>query len=226
MVCGPVILNATTIKKIMNCNISFRLFAVCSFVFFVHGALLAGVGERTWNAGQGGKTNIILTFTDDQGYGDWNSHGHRLLKTSHADQLRDRSVSFENFYVSPSCSPMRPCDSLNCTTENYAFPCATLHNIDKGEKKAIYTEQNAPYHWGVTSPGHWALFDVKKDSRCKIDLAKAEPEPVAAMAAAYDKWWDNLYPVMVERGGAREFVCNVLTSDKAKGATAEAKPAR
>ena len=223
---GLVILKATTIKKFMNRIISFRCFAVFGFVFFVHGALLAGPGERTGHAGRGDKPNIILLLTDEQGYGDRSSHAHRLMKTPHADQLRDRSVGFENFYVSPSCSPTRPCDSLKSTTDNYAFQCATLHNVEKGEKKAIYTEQNAPYHWGVTPPGHWALFDVKKDSCCEKDLDQAEPERVAAMAAAYDKWWDNLYPVMVERGGDREFVWNVPTSDKAKGATAEAKPAR
>ena len=26
------------------------------------------------------------------------------------------------------------------------------------------------------------------------------------MAAAYDTWWDNLYPVMIERGGDVELV--------------------
>jgi hypothetical protein len=46
------------------------------------------------------------------------------------------------------------------------------------------------------------------------------------MAAAYGKWWDAVYPVMVERGGDREFVWNVPTSDKTKGTTQETKPAR
>jgi hypothetical protein len=49
---------------------------------------------------------------------------------------------------------------------------------------------------------------------------------VAALAAAYGKWWDAVYPVMVERGGDREFVWNVPTSDKAKGTTEETKPSR
>jgi len=26
------------------------------------------------------------------------------------------------------------------------------------------------------------------------------------MAAAYDKWWDDLYPVMIKRGGDDELV--------------------
>jgi len=53
------------------------------------------------------KPNIILVLTDDQGYGDLSIHGHPFLKTPHLDQMRAESVSFDNFYVSPSCSPTR-----------------------------------------------------------------------------------------------------------------------
>lgn len=51
--------------------------------------------------------NIIFILTDDQGYGDLGRHGHPLLKTPHTDRLHDESVRFDNFYVSPSCSPTR-----------------------------------------------------------------------------------------------------------------------
>ena len=51
--------------------------------------------------------NVILILTDDQGYGDLAAHGHPQLKTPHLDRLRAESVRFENFYVSPSCSPTR-----------------------------------------------------------------------------------------------------------------------
>ena len=51
--------------------------------------------------------NIILILTDDQGYGDCGRHGHPLLKTPNMDRLQDESVRFDNFYVSPSCSPTR-----------------------------------------------------------------------------------------------------------------------
>ncbi|NIP87095.1 MAG: sulfatase-like hydrolase/transferase, partial [Planctomycetales bacterium] len=53
------------------------------------------------------KPNIIFILTDDQGYGDVGRHGHPLLKTPHIDRLYDQSVRFENFYVSPACSPTR-----------------------------------------------------------------------------------------------------------------------
>ena len=56
---------------------------------------------------QAKKPNIIFILTDDQGYGDVNAHGHPYLKTPHMNQLRTESVSFDNFYVSPSCSPTR-----------------------------------------------------------------------------------------------------------------------
>jgi arylsulfatase A-like enzyme len=51
--------------------------------------------------------NVIFILTDDQGYGDLGRHGHPLLKTPHLDRLHDESVRFDNFYVSPSCSPTR-----------------------------------------------------------------------------------------------------------------------
>ena len=59
------------------------------------------------NKPQESKPNIIFILTDDQGYGDLGRHGHPLLKTPHTDRLHDESVRFDNFYVSPSCSPTR-----------------------------------------------------------------------------------------------------------------------
>ena len=53
------------------------------------------------------KPNFIFILTDDQGYGDVNAHGHPYLKTPNMNRLRSESVSFDNFYVSPSCSPTR-----------------------------------------------------------------------------------------------------------------------
>ena len=76
----------------------------------------------------------------------------------------------------------------------------------------------------MTPPGHWALFDVKKDPGCQNDLAAAEPERAATMAAAYDAWWDKTYPVMVERGGDAEIVWSKVQQDlidKKKAAKAQ-----
>lgn len=104
----------------------------------------------------------------------------------------------------------RPCDNPNCNSDTYGFQCVTLRNVEKGAKSAQYTKNNAQLHWGVTPPGHWALYDVKNDPGCQNDLADADPARAAAMAAAYEEWWNAVYPVMVERGGDRDLVWNKL----------------
>ena len=53
------------------------------------------------------KPNVIFILTDDQGYGDLSAHGHPLLKTPNFDRMHNEGVRFDNFYVSPSCSPTR-----------------------------------------------------------------------------------------------------------------------
>jgi len=95
----------------------------------------------------------------------------------------------------------RPCDRPDCTPEVRGDQCATLRASEKGVTSAVYTATNALFHWGVTPPGQWALFDTKKDPACQSDLAASQPDRAKAMAAAYDQWWDDVYPVMVERGG-------------------------
>jgi arylsulfatase A-like enzyme len=69
--------------------------------------VLNAVAERPANPAPAGKPNVVFILTDDQGYGDVERHGHPLLKTPHMNRLYDESVRFDNFYVSPSCSPTR-----------------------------------------------------------------------------------------------------------------------
>lgn len=99
----------------------------------------------------------------------------------------------------------RPCDNPQCGEKN-GQQCQTLRGVEKGGTSANYTKENAQFHWGVTPPNHWALFDVKKDPGCQNDLAISESKRSKTMAAAYDAWWDEIYPVMVERGGDAEIV--------------------
>ena len=78
--------------------------AACAAFSLIHPANAA---EPTAPA----KPNILFIITDDQGYGDWSTNGHPLLKSPHVDKLTAESVRLENFYVSASCSPTRgrPC---------------------------------------------------------------------------------------------------------------------
>ena len=68
-------------------------------------------------------------------------------------------------------------------------------------ERALTAKEKAAFHWGVTPAGRWSLFDLATDPKCDRDLSKAKPDLTTKLAAAYDKWWDDLYPTMIEKGG-------------------------
>jgi arylsulfatase len=54
------------------------------------------------------KPNIVILFTDDQGYGDVGVYGSTTLKTPHLDTMAHEGMMFTNFYVAASnCTPSR-----------------------------------------------------------------------------------------------------------------------
>jgi hypothetical protein len=283
-------------------------------------ATLLLVPNYALHASDAAKPNILFILTDDQGYGDVARHGHPLLKTPNIDALHDQSVRFENFHVSPSCSPARaalmtgmhefrngvthttlprehlnkdsvllpqllksavyrtgfigkwhlgndgdyapdkrgfdwcstniggpgvhfdpvivrnrkreprkgyragvklaashkyamasvrsgdhllvrshPCDDPAC--ESFSSQCTTRRSVEKGATRATYTEDNAQFHWGVTPRGRWSLYNLKTDAGCIKDLASQEPELTAKLPAAYEPWWNSVYPEMIRLGG-------------------------
>jgi arylsulfatase A-like enzyme len=56
---------------------------------------------------QAERPNVIIVLTDDQGYGDFGATGNKIIETPHIDAMAKRSVLWDNFYVSPVCSPTR-----------------------------------------------------------------------------------------------------------------------
>ena len=53
------------------------------------------------------RPNVIVLFTDDQGYGDLSVHGNPILETPNLDKLHNESIRFSNFHVAPVCTPSR-----------------------------------------------------------------------------------------------------------------------
>ncbi len=92
-----------------------------------------------------------------------------------------------------------PCSSAECL--KYASQCTTLRQVKSGSRRATYTKDNAAFHWGVTAPGHWSLFDLAHDMKCELDLSSSKPDITTKLAVAYENWWDGLYPAMIEHGG-------------------------
>lgn len=68
------------------------------------------VGPIVANSAQerpGGRPNVLMILTDDQGYGDLSLHGNPFIRTPHLDRLGEESVRFDRFYVSSVCAPTR-----------------------------------------------------------------------------------------------------------------------
>ncbi|MGI9445309.1 MAG: sulfatase-like hydrolase/transferase, partial [Rubripirellula sp.] len=53
------------------------------------------------------KPNILIIFTDDQGYGDVGCYGSEQNKTPRLDQLAAEGTRFTSFYSQTVCGPSR-----------------------------------------------------------------------------------------------------------------------
>jgi hypothetical protein len=112
------------------------------------------------------------------------SHKYAMCAVRKGDYLLLRSAECQD----PVCA-------------NFQSQCTTMRAVRNGLTTTTYAYGTAQEHWGVTALGHWMLVDVKKDPACRTDLSKQQPELVSELIAAYDHWWDELYPVMIARGG-------------------------
>jgi len=92
-----------------------------------------------------------------------------------------------------------PCNEPKCN--KYISQCTTLRLIQRGIESHTYTDGNAQFHWGISPPGRWMLFNSKTDPACRHDLSKKHPLLVKQMTEAYDDWWDGVFRQMIAAGG-------------------------
>lgn len=79
--------------------------------------------------------------------------------------------------------------------------CTFLRKTEAGAETETYTNGNAQFHWGVSAKDRWSLYDTKNDPGCTQDLFFDKYELALKLGAAYDAWWDNVFPTMIELGG-------------------------
>lgn len=66
--------------------------------------------------------NVILIFTDDQGYNDLGCYGSKTIKTPNIDQMAQEGIRFTDFYVGSSfCSPSRAALLTGCYPGRIGF---------------------------------------------------------------------------------------------------------
>ena len=84
-------------KQTHSSRTAFSLPALSLLLLFSCGAQLAAV-ERP---------NILIIFTDDQGYADLACYGNKKNKTPRMDQLAKEGTRFTSFYAQSVCGPSR-----------------------------------------------------------------------------------------------------------------------
>lgn len=94
----------------------------------------------------------------------------------------------------------RPCEDNSACLKQLS-QCTFLRKTEAGATSETYTDGNAQFHWGVSAKDRWALYDTKNDPACLEDLYFDEYELAMKLSAAYDSWWDEVFPTMIELGG-------------------------
>ena len=75
--------------------------AICTLAL----ALIAASISHAQNAPV--QPNILIIFTDDQGYADLGCYGNETNKTPRLDQLAQEGTLFTSFYAQTVCGPSR-----------------------------------------------------------------------------------------------------------------------
>jgi len=104
--------------------------------------------------------NIVLIFTDDQGYQDLGCYGSQKIKTPNIDQMAKEGARFTNFYVSqPVCSASRASLLTGCYANRIGISGAFMPNVGKGlhPKEETIAEILKPLGYATAIYGKWHL---------------------------------------------------------------------
>ncbi|MDC3132770.1 sulfatase [Flavobacteriaceae bacterium] len=111
------------------------------------------------------KTNFIVIFADDLGYGDLSSFGHPSIKTPHLDQMAIEGQRWTNFYVASSvCTPSRAALLTGRLPFRSGMTNVLFSNSKDGipQKEITLAEQLKTAGYATACIGKWHLGDQKK----------------------------------------------------------------
>ncbi len=114
------------------------------------------------------KTNFIVIFADDLGYGDLSSYGATAHRTPHLDRMAAEGIRFTDFYVPmPFCGPSR----ASILTGRYPFrhtlvsnpsPDAGKNDIGLPPEEITIAEMLKPLGYAASAIGKWHLGHVDR----------------------------------------------------------------
>jgi arylsulfatase A-like enzyme len=138
--------------------------------------------------------NIVLLLIDDMGYGDIAAHGNPLIKTPNFDRLRSQSLSFDDFLVSPTCSPTRAA-LMTGMHELHSGVTHTIAGRNRMDLDAVTLPQvlkRAGYHTAIFGKWHLGIEEeAYRPYRRGFDIALNEPR---------DNQRSHYDPVLIRNG--------------------------
>ncbi len=82
--------------------------------------------------------NVVLIFTDDQGYGDLSIYGSETINTPHLDALAKSGMRFTDFHVASSvCTPSRAALLTGCYPDRVGLPNVLFPNGEWGSNANV-----------------------------------------------------------------------------------------
>jgi len=108
------------------------------------------------------RPNIVIIFTDDQGYADLGCYGAKGFQTPNIDKMAGEGMRFTSFYVaSPVCSPSRAALLTGCYPVRVGVP-AVLRPISPSgldPKEITIAEILKNQGYATACVGKWHVGD-------------------------------------------------------------------
>ncbi|MGC1240702.1 MAG: sulfatase [Chryseosolibacter sp.] len=131
---------------------------IMMMVFFT----VVSCGKKITSSEKEGPPNIIVIFTDDQGYRDLSCYGAPQLKTPNLDRMAEEGIRFTNFYVGqPVCSASRAALLTGCYPSRVSIQGALFPNANIGlnPEEVTIAEICKSKGYKTAMVGKWHLGD-------------------------------------------------------------------
>jgi arylsulfatase A-like enzyme len=122
--------------------------------------LTAANENSNWNSNGKNSPNIILIFTDDQGYGDLSCYGSTKIRTPNIDRMAKEGMRFTSFYSAASvCTPSRAALMTGCYPERVGNLPVLFPHSDRGlnPEETTMAEMLAAAGYRTACFGKWHL---------------------------------------------------------------------
>jgi arylsulfatase len=128
---------------------------LCHFAFF-----LFGIACKDSESLRPDRPNIVIVFTDDQGYGDLSSFGAVDFQTPHIDQMAANGLRFTSFYAAQAvCSASRAGLLTGCYPNRIGITGALMPWATHGlaDSEITIAEMLRPLGYATAAFGKWHL---------------------------------------------------------------------